>query len=438
MYVRIRQSVVSFALCIAVMLVFPYALDVRTSSAQGHSGHPLIGSVPRITVPALDPSGPGFDLAAQRGVTELLGSGDHSFLSWNPSTGLWGGHTKPNWWQSALTLMTLIDYAERSHSASPSYQRVLSRLYEYNIHKVRPSARHFANEFMDDTAWWGLAWLQASKYELYYRHDPGDAARFLGVAEWDARYINAVPKQCGGIRWAVNRPPDAVTSAEFIALAAELTSYRNSPGPFHDPQKASIWLADASAALAWLEQTRLVNLRAGTVIDGLTASCQRTGGAMTYTEGQMADALVQLGNAVHDPTYYAYAAHFLRYALTPGSGLSFHGILQERCERRRGRCDHLGYRLDLTAYKGVFVKAVSDWSAATHSNAFSSFLRAQAVAVLNNAVRAPNGTPGHCKTPQSCQFAFSWTGRKPAPIGVTVGAQVSAIDALTAVLPAKS
>jgi hypothetical protein len=438
MRVRIRLSAASFAVCIVVMLGFPYTLEVRNSNAQDQSARPVIGNVPRSPVPTLNPSAPAFALAARQGVAEMLGSGGQSFLSWNSYTGLWGGHTKPNWWQSALAVLTLVRYAERIHSLSPAYQRVLSRLYDYNVHKPRHSARHFANEFMDDTAWWGLAWLEASKYELYYRHDTADAAKFLGVAEWDARYINAVPRQCGGIRWAVNRPPDSVTSAEFIALAAELTSYRNSPGMFYDPQQASIWLADASAALAWLEETQLVNLRAGTVIDGLTASCQRTGGAMTYTEGEMADALVQLGSALHDPSYYAYAAHFLRYALTPGSGLDAHGILQERCESWPGRCDRLGYRLDLPAYKGVFVNAVSDWSSATHSTAFSSFLRAQAVAVVNNAIRAANGLPGHCGTPQSCQFAFSWTGRRPAQIGVTVGGQVSGIDALTAVLPTKS
>jgi hypothetical protein len=160
---------------------------------------------------------------------------------------------------------------------------------------------------------------------------------------------------------------------------------------------------------------------------------------MTYTEGETAEALVQLGNALHDRSYYAYAANFLRYTLLPSTGLISHGVLQERCEPFPGQCAHLGFRLDLPAYKGIFVDAVSDWSAATGSDVFRSFLSAQAVAVVNNTIRGAGTQPGRCATAQSCQFSFSWTGRpQPASMGVTLGGQESAIDALTAVLPQRS
>jgi hypothetical protein len=435
MHIRVRRSLFSFALCIAVMLVFPYALEVRSSNAQGHSPPAVVRALPQVHVPALIASAPRFEVAARAGVAELLGSGDGSIVGWRYQNGLWGGHIKANWWQSALAMLTLVRYAERTHSRDPTYQRVLLRIYQRNIYKPHSTARQdFANEFGDDTAWWGIAWLEASRYELYDRHDAADAAKFLAVAEWDARYINAMPRTCGGIPWALLRPPDTVTSAEFIALAAELTSYRNTRGLFYDPAKASTWLGDATSALAWLEDERLVNLRTGTVIDGLTSSCKRTGGAMTYTEGEMAEALVQLGNALHDPSYYAYADNFLRYTLSPRSGLSAHGVLQERCERIPGRCDRLGFRLDLPAFKGLFVNAVSDWSAATGSKEFRSFLLAQAVSVVDHTIRGAHDEPGRCETSQTCQFAFSWTGR-PDTIGVTLGGQESAIDALTAVLP---
>lgn len=423
------------------MLVFPYALEVRSSAADNHPAQKLVQSLPRIEVPTLSSSAPTFAAAARQGVAELLGSGDHSPVSWNYKTGLWGGHIKSNWWQSALAVLSLVRYAERTHSSDPTYQRVLLRIYERNIYKPYSTARHdFANEFMDDTAWWGLAWLEASRYELHDRHDTADAKKFLAVAEWDARYIESAPRTCGGIAWALNRPADTVTSAEFIALAAELASYRNRPGIFYDPNLASTWLGDAATALSWLERERLVNLRKGTVIDGLTASCKRTGGAMTYTEGETADALVQLGNALHDRSYYTYAARFFRYTLSRASRLSVHGILQERCEAIPGKCERLGYRLDLPAFKGLFVNAVADWSAATRSKAFHRFLLAQAVAVVDNTIRGAHDEPGRCATPQTCQFAFSWThaATQSGQLGVTLGGQESAIDALTAVLPQQS
>ena len=436
----IRRWLLLFLLCVSALLVFPYALEVRSSNAQNPFVPGAISALPRIPVPKARASAPRFATAAREGVAELLGSGDGSIVGWKYATGLWGGHIKPNWWQSALATLTVVRYAERIHSVNPVFQSVLLRIYARNIYKPLSTAkRDFANEFNDDTGWWGIAWLEASRYELYDRHDPADARKFLAVAEWDARYINGWPRLCGGIGWAINRPPDTATSAEFITLTAELTSYRDTPGIFYDPALASTWVSEASRALAWLENERLIDLRQGTVRDALTASCQRTGGTLTYAQGEVAEALVALGNALHDPSYYDYAFNFLRYALTPSGGLISHGILQERCEAFPGQCSHLGFHLDLPAYKGIFVDAVSDWSKATRSNVFGPFLRAQAVAVVDNAVRAAGGAPGRCAAPQSCQFAFSWTGRpQPPSLGVTLGGQESAIDALTAVLPQRS
>jgi hypothetical protein len=440
MRIRFRRSLFWLALCGALLLAFPYALEGRSSDTQTRSGRALVAALPRITVPALSPSAPNFATAAHQGIAELMGSGDESIVGWRYPVGLWGGHIKANWWQSALAMLSLVRYAERVHSTSPALQNMLLHIYARNIYKPLSTAKQdFANEFGDDTAWWGIAWLEASKYELSDRHDLADATRFLAVAEYDARYVNAMPRTCGGIPWALRRAPDTVTSAEFIALAAELTSYRNSSGVFHDPQKASVWLGDATAALAWLENERLIDLHTGRVIDGLQPSCERTGAPMTYTEGETAEALVELGNALHDRSYYAYAANFLRYTLLPSTGLISHGVLQERCEPFPDQCAHLGFHLDLPAYKGIFVDAVSDWSAATGSDAFHSFLSAQAVAVLNNSIRGAGDQPGRCATPQTCQFTFSWTGRpQPASMGVTLGGQESAIDALTAVLPQQS
>src|SRR5579884_878880 len=278
MRIWIRRSLLSFVLCVGALLVFPYALETRSSDAQNPTAPGLARALPRVPVARLSPSAPSFAAAAREGIAELLGSGDGSIVGWRYANGLWGGHIKPNWWQSALAMLTMVRYAERTHSLNPVYQRVLLRIYARNIYKPLSTARQdFANEFNDDTGWWGIAWLEASRYELYDRHDVADARRFLAVAEWDARHINGWPRTCGGIGWAINRPPDTATSAEFITLTAELTSYRNTPGIFYDPNLASTWLGEASRALAWLENERLINLRTGTVTDSLTASCQRQG-----------------------------------------------------------------------------------------------------------------------------------------------------------------
>lgn len=363
---------------------------------------------------------------------ELLGSGDHSPIAWNPKAGLWGGGNTFYWWQSALAITTMVRYAERVHSTARVYQRILLQTYKRNVHGSR---WQFANPYMDDTGWWGLAWLAASQYELYYRHDRRDASRFLSTAEWEARYVAAQPKVCGGIEWSVGNPPNVVTNAVFIALTAQLSRYR-SAGVFYNPSLAASWLSDAQGSLSWLETSGLVNLQRGRVTDSLNSACKPTGGTLTYTEGEVAEALTQMAGTVNDSTYYGQAEAFLNYTISPVSGLTSGGILQEHCEATVGACGHVQFPLDLPAYKGIFVSAMSDWASATRSTTFNAFLRTQARAIIANAIRGPHNDVTHCASPRTCQFSFHWTGeRDPTPLGITLGGQESALDTLTAVLP---
>jgi glycosyl hydrolase family 76 len=212
---------------------------------------------------------------------------------------------------------------------------------------------------------------------------------------------------------------------------------RDTVGPLYNPTKASSWLSAAQSDLSWLESTRLVNLKTGGVLDSLNSSCLAIGGSLTYTEGEMAEALTQMGNALGNPSYYSQAAAFLNYTLSPASGLTNGGILQEHCEATAGACSQARFRFDLPAFKGLFINAVADWAASTGNHAFDGFLLAQANAVVRNAIRGPHNDVSHCATPHTCQFSFHWTGEADAtPLGITLGGQVSALDALTAVLPA--
>jgi hypothetical protein len=430
------RRLIRWALLIAAVIIGAYFL---TAGAETRSTGAKIPRPPVAYVP-IERGAPSFGEAASRGVKELFVA--DPALAWNPRTGLWGRHTRPNWWQSALALQTLVRYLERTHNLDPFYEHVIQRIYQRNVYKPLSTAkRNFANEFMDDTAWWGIAWLEASRYELYYRHDRAEAAKYLAVAEYDERYIVAAPRQCGGIVWALRRAPDMVTSAEFVSLAARLSSYLQAPGAFHDPAQASVFLTDARYVLHWVEQSGMVDIRWGYVLDRINGGCHDfIGGPLTYTEGEMSDALTEMGIATHQPIYFKQAARFIRHVLNYKSGFVTHGILQERCEALTGACRYNRNRLDIPAWKGIFIEAVADWRAATRRPYFFRFLHNQAAAVVDNAVVTGENQPAHCGAPNSCRFAFIW-GREPdpgpPPIPVTVASQESALAALTAVLPAK-
>ena len=372
--------------------------------------------------------------AANRGFEEFIGTGDGSPVAWRYSDGLWGGQNGAAWWQSAVGVGILARYGQLTRQLRGPIQRVLIRTYRANVSRAGPN---FTDKYMDDTAWWGLAWLAAARYELYFG-DQGDAARFLSVAEADASYIAAQPKVCGGISWTTGGGPHTISQAAFIALTAELALFRRSGGPFYGARQASAWLSDAQGAWNWLAQSGLVDLSTGEVSrDSVSdSSCGALqGGPVTYTQGEVADALVELGRALGDSSYFNEAALFLQYAIDPTSPFVFGGVLQDRCEVVSANCSANPLQHDIAAFKGLFIQAMSDWAAATFSAQFNGFLQAQATAALNNAVLGAGPGSAPCVSPHGCQFGMSWA-RPMSPMLVTEGTQESALSAVTAVLSA--
>jgi hypothetical protein len=381
---------------------------------------------------------------ANQGMRELLGFGDaDNPLRWDPDTGLWGGYSsyatstkRPAWWQSAVAIWTLVRYLEATGSTDPAYQDVLDRTFELNV--TKPGSRapvNFANEYMDDTGWWALAWTEAARYELDVRGNSDLAARYLAVAEWDENYIANAPRSCGGIVWQIGYPSDTISIAEFAALSAELYAFRHAPGQFHDDGLAARWLGQARWALGFMWSKHLINRSAGSVRDGLTRACRPTGGALTYTEGEVADAYIQMGVALHDNWYFAKARRFLDYTMSSRSGMSRAHVLQEYCESRKLMCHSLR-QFDVSSFKGIFVQAVADYDLATHTHTYQPWLQAQAGAILTRAV-SDGAHRTNCKTPHGCQFGLYWSrvvSPDKAPVPVSLASQTSALEALTAAL----
>jgi hypothetical protein len=439
----LRRGTVVLVLATGLALFF--GTGGFTSAAFNIGGPParhivVVAPTPHLTGPVT------LREAASNATVELVGSGDGSSIEWYANWGLWGNHNSPPgarvnwgspyWWQSALDIRALVRYLDQTRDPNPVYQEVIDKTFDRNV--LRPGTPvpvNFGNGWMDDTVWWGLAWLEAARYELNVRHDLSDAMRFMKVAEWDANDAWRSPRTCGsqGIAWEIGHPPDTVTNAEFIALTAELAQVQQQPGPWFDQAAAIKWKTEAWQILWWLKNTRLINVRTGHVWDGLNRKCEDTGGALTYTEGETADALVQLGLATHWHGYMDDAKRFIDYALSPTTGMTYAGVLQEPCEAQATRCQAGPRPDDSTVWKGVFINAVADWQAANRSRQYDAFLVKQAQAIIDHS--ASNGTRmTACQTPHDCQLGFYWS-RAVAP-GSTIlplgpGSQESALSALT-------
>jgi len=442
---------------LSVALILLFGITGRSSEAvrikhRAAADPPTVTAAPPAVTPLPAQVGPApvsVERAASNAALELAGSGDGSEIRWLSDWGLWGNHDappgarvnwgSPYWWQSALDLRALIRYLTITHDPNPVYQQIIDGTFQKNIRRPdTPVPINFGNKFMDDTAWWGLAWVEAARYELSVRGDRTRAARFLRVAEWTANYIWKQPRPChqAGIEWETGFPADTITNAEFIALAGELASFLEQPGPFQDRAAAGIWTTRGWQILWWLRHVNLANIHTGHVYDSYNSACRIIGGSLVYTEGEMADALVQLGLATGQRSYFVEARRFIDYAFKPKSRMIYDGVLQQPCEAEAQRCLNLPSVNDSTVYKGLFVDAVADWQAATGSHAYDDFLRRQAQAVIEHA--ASNGQQlTQCQSPHDCQLTMYWA--RPIPpaastLPVGPGSQESGLSALSAAL----
>ncbi len=395
---------------------------------------------------------------AYQGVQEFIGSGDGSQVAWSYSTGLWGNKSGPYWWQSAVGIGTLARYGQRTGQLASPINTVLTRTYQTN------DQNNFTDNYTDDTAWWGLGWLAAAQYELNVRGDQKDAGHFLSVAENDASFIAQQGKVCGGVPWSVNPAsgPHTISQATFIALTGALARFLSASGPFQNARRASAYRQDAQGAWNWLESSGLVDTSTGKVTYdsiGSTSNCQDfVGGPVSYTQGEVADALVQLGSASGDSAYYGDAANFLSWAINPASPDfspfvcdSYYNdssssvpsctesflMLQDRCETSSINCSANSNQADVTAFKGFFMQGISDYASVTGDTRFNTFIQDQPMAIIDNndwygATESP-AQSSPCSSPTACQFGRSWA--RVEPLELTEGTQESALNALTAALP---
>ena len=449
------RVVLGTVLAVAVILIFgsggfsSEALKIGPSKPVRHSR--LLHTV--LLPPSANLPKPKVSIAqaASNAAQELAGSGDNSAIAWEPLSGAWGkrdapprgvrGWESPWWWQAALDFRAMIRYLEQTRDPAPVYQKIIEQTFNLNVRKPGSNMpMNFGNEFMDDTLWWGIAWLEAARYELGVRHNTSLAGRYLSVAEWDATYAWRQPRPCGqqGIEWEKGFPPDTITNAEFVSLAGELAHTLEQRGPFQDRVAAKQWIARGWQIMFWLRYTHLINVHTGHVWNGYNSKCQKTGGALPYTVGETAEAFVQMGLGAGLPSFFKVAQRFLEYGFSPYSKMLYHGVLQEPCETEGGRCVGEKRLADSAAWKAMFVDAVADWQQATGSTLYDQFLTQQAYAVIDHA--ASNGNLlTSCQTPHDCQIGFYWA--KPTPPGestlpVGPGTQESGLASLTDALGA--
>lgn len=289
----------------------------------------------------------------------LMGSYDPT-KAWFPAS----------WWNSAVALQTVGDYMQRT--GDRRYLGELDNTFEKDkgvfpagVLSGDPLLGNFTSRAIDDSEWWGLAWVQA--YDL--TRNP----KYLDMAVTIANYVNGYwdTGTCGGgVWWNAERTyKNAVTNGLWIRLTAEL--HNRIPGD-------TVWLSRASTAWAWFQGSGMINAN-GLVNDGLTDACTNNGqNVWSYNQGLAIGAGLELWRATRDPNILARAQHLADAAIGPNA-LVTDGILSETCDATTQTCDD-----NAKQFKGIFMRYWTDLVDTTHDPRYAAFLDQQAEGIWNN------------------------------------------------------
>jgi predicted alpha-1,6-mannanase (GH76 family) len=319
---------------------------------------------------------------------------DVLMYSYDPYAGWWPS----SWWNSAAALTALIDRGDRQ------YDWVIARTFDQNKgafpagqRGTDPIEGDFISRSIDDSAWWGIAWVAA--------YDRTGEQRYISMATTIANYLQQYwdTGTCGGgVWWDRERTyKNAVTNGLYLRLAASI--HRRTPGD-------TVWLQRTRTAAAWYLNSGLVN-SANLVNDGLTADCRNNGQTVwTYNQGLAIGGLVEAWRATGDTALLGAARRLGDAAMT---GLTRNGILTESCDVGQNTCDD-----NQKQFKGIFSRYFAELATATGTPAYQSFAQRQADSIWSQDRDALN------------RLGQRWAGGSPNTFDWRT--QAGGLEALTA------
>ncbi|MCW1885001.1 glycoside hydrolase family 76 protein [Luteolibacter flavescens] len=255
--------------------------------------------------------------------------------------GHFDGSINPPWWSCANAVEAMVDYMNVTRTGI--YDAQLRELHAGNVlrgsrfPKLAESLRkqgkwsadddkklerkmksldpqkihdsEFRNEYLDDSAWWGIAWLKF--------HERTKDPRYLRTAVAIHKHLVDNWQKNGGVSWAEEddkRDPNAITNSLFVVLSARL----------HRVTKKREFLDWAERTIAWEKEVKLYD---GT---GIVDRPGHKGDYWTYNQGAYVGGLEALHAATGKQVWLDEAAGIATTIIEKSGVVTEQGILYEK------------------------------------------------------------------------------------------------------------
>ncbi|MFC1408506.1 glycoside hydrolase family 76 protein [Streptacidiphilus sp. N1-12] len=250
------------------------------------------------------------------------------------------------WWTSAVSLSTVMTY----HQATGDSQ------YDYAISGAYAKNSSFTNDYIDDTGWWALVWIQA--YDITGNTD------YLNMARTTTNYMhNYWDSTCGGgVYWSTAKQYKASIANELF-LAATAGLHNRIPGD-------TTYGGWATAEWNWFKNSGLIS--GNLVRDGLNVpTCTFSTANYSYNQGVILQGLIEQSRATGDTSLLTTANSIAAAAV---ARFNHNGVLYDGCEPN---CTGDG-----SAFKGIFARYLRALATATGTAQYDTFLATTANSIL--------------------------------------------------------